>query len=323
MSRGRGVTQTFIGVVLFALIGHAEIETANLETRAGWVKSEANPVLGGTLGTCFDICVLKDEGKFRMWFSWRPKKSVALVESIDGVHWGEPRIALGPDPKSDWQADINRPVVVKRPDGYHMWYTGQAHGRSLIGYAVSKDGVTWVRVSDQPVLSPDQPWEKGAVMCPHVEWDETAKLLRMWYSAGEQYEPDAIGYATSADGKAWTKLPGNPIFQADPKKPWEQCKVTACQVVHHGDWYIMFYIGFHDVNRAQIGLARSRDGISGWERHPANPVISPGKGKWDHDACYKPFALFDNGKWMLWYNGRRAHVEQIGMATHLGEDLGF
>jgi len=85
----------------------------------------------------------------------------------------------------------------------------------------------------------------------------------------------------------------------------------------------MFYIGFHDVNRAQIGLARSRDGISGWERHPANPVISPGKGKWDHDACYKPFAIFDNGKWLLWYNGRRTHVEQIGMASHPGEDLGF
>ena len=27
----------------------------------------------------------------------------------------------------------------------------------------------------------------------------------MWYSGGEQYEPDAIGYATSKDGIDWTK----------------------------------------------------------------------------------------------------------------------
>jgi len=26
---------------------------------------------------------------------------------------------------------------------------------------------------------------------------------------------------------------------------------------------------------------------------------------------------------MLWYNGRRGSDEQIGLATHAGEDLGF
>jgi predicted GH43/DUF377 family glycosyl hydrolase len=173
------------------------------------------------------------------------------------------------------------------------------------------------------VLSPDQPWEKVAVMCPHVQWDESAKLFHMWYSGGEQYEPDAIGYATSPDGKAWTKFAGNPVFHSDPKHAWEQYKVTACQVVRQGGWQYMFYIGFHDVDHARIGIARSRDGIGNWERLPANPILGPGAGKWDADACYKPFAIFDKGKWMLWYNGRAGHVEQIGLATHSGKDLGF
>ena len=39
----------------------------------------------------------------------------------------------------------------------------------------------------------------------------------------------------------------------------------------------MFYIGFRDQDHAQIGLARSKDGITGWQRHPANPIIRPGK----------------------------------------------
>lgn len=294
------------------------------ETAAGWVKHPGSPVLGGALGTCFDIAVLRDEGKYRMWFSWRPKKSIALVESADGVTWSAPQIVLGPNRATAWEQDINRPVVVRRADGYHMWYTGQAGGKtSAIGYATSPDGKTWKRMSGKPVLAPDKPWEKVAVMCPHVIWDPIAKLFRMWYSGGEQYEPDAIGYATSPDGLAWTKRAGNPIFKNDPARPWEQHKVTACQVVKQGDWYLMFYIGFRDLDHAQIGLARSRDGVTNWERHPANPLIRPGLNKWDHDACYKPFAIFDGRQWLLWYNGRHGGVEQIGLATHAGQDLGF
>ncbi len=294
-------------------------------TAAGWEKYPGNPVLGGDLGTCFDVAVLRENGTYRMWFSWRPRDSVALTESRDGIHWSPPQISLGPNPGSGWENRINRPAVVKRGGAYHMWYTGQSPDWSWIGYATSPDGRHWRRASEKPVLSPDQPWEKVAVMCPHVLWDDRQQLYRMWYSAGEQYEPNAIGYATSPDGERWTKHKGNPVFAADPVTTWEQHKVTGCQVIPAGDWHIMFYIGFRDENRAQIGLARSRDGISGWQRHPANPVIFPTAGAWDADACYKPFAVFDSQgrRWLLWYNGRKGSVEQIGLATHAGYDLGF
>lgn len=292
------------------------------ETAAGWTKHAGNPVLGGKLGTCFDIAVLKQGDRYRMYFSWRPKRSVALVESRDGIHWSEPLIVLGPEPKTGWEQDINRPVVVQREDGFHMWYTGQARGRSAIGYATSPDGNTWTRKSSQPVLSAERPWEKVAVMCPHVLWDEPARQYRMWYSGGEQYEPDAIGYATSPDGLQWTKRE-QPVFVSDPAIPWECHKVTACQVIRQREWFVMFYIGFRDKHHAQIGIARSRDGVHDWLRHPVNPILCPGLDRWDHDACYKPFAIFDRSKWLLWYNGRRGKVEQIGLALHEGEDLGF
>lgn len=301
----------------------AAVPEARGETAAAWTKSPVNPVLGGALGTCFDVTVLKESNRFRMWFSWRPRKSLALVESPDGVHWDEPRVVLEPNPATDWEADINRPVVLRRPDGYHLWYTGQAKERSWIGYATSPDGRTWNRMSERPVLAPEAPWETMAVMCPHVLWDAARQQFRMWYSGGEQYEPNAIGYATSPDGIHWTKHPPNPVFRPDPNRLWEQERVTACQVVRQGDWHVMFYIGFRDIDHAQIGLARSRDGVTGWERHPANPIIRPGLNRWDHDAVYKPYALVNAGRWLLWYNGRRGGVEQIGLAIHPGEDLGF
>jgi hypothetical protein len=307
---------------LTVLLPTMALERTN-STSAGWVKSPANPVLGGALGTCFDVCLLRDRDVYRMWFSWRPKKAVALVESANGIDWSSPKIVLGPAPQTGWEDDINRPAVTHGPDGYHMWYTGQARDHSWIGHAISPDGIRWTRTSAKPVLSSDTPWEKVAVMCPDVMWDPATKLYRMWYSGGEQYEPDAIGCATSPDGKEWKKHPGNPVFKADPAREWEKHKVTACQVVRRDDWYYMFFIGFRDIDHAQIGLARSRDGITGWERHPANPIISPTPNGWDHDACYKPYAILDGNRWLLWYNGRHGSVEQIGLATHQGADLGF
>jgi beta-1,2-mannobiose phosphorylase / 1,2-beta-oligomannan phosphorylase len=298
-------------------------EQPEAETAAGWVKYEKNPVLGGSLGTCFDVSVLREGGKYRMWLSWRPKKSIALAESDDGLTWGRPVVVLGPDPASGWEDDVNRPVVLHHDGLYRMWYTGQARGKSSIGYATSPDGKSWKRMSDRPVLAPEQPWEKVAVMCPHVLYDDREKVYRMWYSGGEQYEPDAIGHATSADGLRWARHEKNPVFRPEARNGWEKDRVTACQVVRQGDWYVMFYIGFADRDHAQIGLARSRDGVGGWERHPANPVIRPGQGKWDADAVYKPYALFDGRRWLLWYNGRRGGVEQIGVALHGGQDLGF
>ena len=178
-------------------------------------------------------------------------------------------------------------------------------------------------MSETPVLSPDLPWEKVAVMCPNVLWDEAAGLYRMWYSGGEQYEPDAIGYATSPDGLHWTKEPANPVFRPNPAAVWEQARVAGAQVLRFDNWFYMFYIGYRDIDHAQIGVARSRDGVTNWQRNPRNPIVRPGQDAFDQDACYKPYAVFDGRRWMLWYNGRHGWLEQIALATHEGADLGF
>lgn len=296
------------------------------ETSGGWKKYEGNPVLGGDFGTIFDVSVLKNKsGVFQMYCSWRPKKSIALSESSDGLKWSSPVICLSNCDSSGWEDNVNRPVVIEKDNKYHMWYTGQADiegaGHSWIGYATSDNGRDWKRVS-RPVLSADSEWEKVAVMCPHVMWDEEEKIFKMWYSGGEQYEPDAIGYATSSDGINWRKYAGNPVFSSDKKNKWEQHKVTACQVIRRTDDYLMFYIGFMNIDYAQVGMARSKDGISGWERYSLNPVIKPGSG-WDSSAVYKPFAIKDNERWLLYYNGRKNNIEQIGVAIKEDNDPGF
>ena len=296
----------------------------NNGAHAQWVKYQNNPVLGGgELGTIFDISVLKNGKNYIMYSSWRPKRSVAVSFSSDGMNWTLPEIVLGPNDDTGWEDDINRPSALFKDGIYHLWYTGQYKGKnSWIGYATSTDGKNFVRQSDQPVVSPTEPWEKVAVMCPHVIWDEKEKIFKMWYSGGEQYEPDAIGYATSKDGLHWDKRP-QPVFSADPSKEFEKYKVTGCQVIRRKNDYLMFYIGFRDIDFAQIGMARSENGRDNWERYPGNPIISPVPDGWDASACYKPFAIQEKNRWMLWYNGRNGSVEQIGLAIHKRANLGF
>ena len=308
----------------YIIMAWGEDFTLSDQTFAQWKKYENNPVLGGgDLGTVFDVFVLKDGKNYVMYSSWRPKRSVAVSTSSDGINWTYPEIVLSPNDATDWEDDINRPAVLIKDGIYHLWYTGQYKSKnSYIGYATSKDGKNFVRQSDKPVISPTRPWEKVAVMCPHVIWDEEEKIYKMWYSGGEQYEPDAIGYATSKDGMNWDKRP-DPIFSADPSQEFEKYKVTACQVVKREKDYLMFYIGFLDINVAQIGMARSKNGIDNWERYEGNPIISPTPETWDASACYKPFAIQEKNRWMLWYNGRNESVEQIGLVIHQGENLDF
>lgn len=305
-------------IAIYKLVG------VNPEGKWNCYKYEGNPVLGGgELGTIFDISVLKDSGEYKMYCSWRPERSVALATSSDGINWSKPEIVLPPNEDSGWENDINRPVVVKRDSLYHMWYTGQKDGRSWIGYATSTDGRNFERQSADPVLSAEEDWEKVAVMCPHVIWDETDSIFKMWYSAGEQYEPDAIGYATSRDGLNWEKYTGNPVFKANPEKRWEKHKVTACQVIRREKDYLMFYIGFHDINYAQIGMARSRDGITDWQEYEHNPIITPEWRKWDASATYKPFAIREDDHWKLWYNGRDGALERIGLVIYPQSNIDF
>ena len=291
------------------------------ETNGNWKKYNGNPVLGGPeLGTCFDVFVLKESDGLKMYFSWRPKKSLAVSLSKDGVTWSDPKIILEPKYETGWEDDLNRNCVVKIGENYHMWYTGQARGHSFIGYAVSGDGYEWKRNGDLPVMVSESYWENRSVMNPHVIWDEDEKIFKMWYSGGETYEPNAIGYATSADGINWTKHKANPIYVCTRGNMYEQDRIGGCQVIKGKNEYTMFYIGYEDINTARICAAKSPDGITRWERCRHNPIISPTEDGWDGNACYKPYAFYNESedKWYLYYNGRNGGTEYIGLATHEG-----
>ena len=287
-----------------------------------FLKYDGNPLFDDALGTCFDVYVSKVDGKYRMDFSWRPKKSVAVTFSNDGIHWEEPVITLSPDPDSGWEADINRNCVIKVAGKYKMWYTGQADGYSAIGYAESDDGINFKRIQSAPVLTRERDWEGFSVMNPCVIFEDN--IYKMWYAAGETFEPNVLAYAESSDGIHWEKHGTEPIYTCKKENEYEQDRVGGCQVLHTEDMgYVMFYIGYSDIHHANICAARSNDGITKWERSHLNPIVVSTPGGWDADSCYKPSVIWDESanRWMLWYNGRNGDDERIGMALKSGKEL--
>lgn len=79
------------------------------------------------------------------------------------------------------------------------------------------------------------------------------------------------------------------------------------------------------MDHATVNLARSKDGLTNWEKSISNPIVAPGsEGSWNCDAVYKPFVLRDNvnGRWLLWYNGRCGEVESIGISSLKGNNFG-
>ena len=94
-------------------------------TAGGWEKEGSSPVIGGALGTVFDCCVREDNGEFRIWYSWRPARGIAMAYSTDGIHWSLPQLVMPRQINLSWAKDeVNRPCVLYRNGKYLMWFIG-------------------------------------------------------------------------------------------------------------------------------------------------------------------------------------------------------
>ena len=205
-----------------------------------------------------------------------------------------------------------------------MWYSAHSEERVVISRATSLDGVNWQRQGT--VLSPSLPWEKSAVMCPSVLRDDQGSY-HMWYSGGERYEPDAIGYATSPDGITWAAAARDPVLRPGAPGSWEADRVAGAHV-----YYTMANGCTPSTSASPTALRTPRSGSLGrqmasrWERHDDNPVITRGApGEFDSINVYKPFVVVDEACWRMWFNGSSPisgddtspdnRIEQIGYAS--------
>jgi predicted GH43/DUF377 family glycosyl hydrolase/pimeloyl-ACP methyl ester carboxylesterase len=211
------------------------------------------------------------------------------------------------------EAGVRAPAIIRDGDTLRMWYMGYDENSPLthIGYAWSLDGAVWHRYSNNPVISPTYPWEKGLVApCCVIKENNTFKL---WYAANPQAGfLTAIGYATSSDGINWTKHP-NPVFLPGDSTDWDYVNVGRLSVINDGNQYLMWYAAGNGMTHYQIGLATSVDGIN-WIKYNdpqtyeipyinSDPVISFRSCSGDWQDVVNPSVIKNGSGYHMLYGG--------------------
>lgn len=147
--QGRTVPFWFFGGLLISEDGGRTARRASAAPVLD--RSDFDPIIAGA------PWILREHGVWRMWYTsgvrWVCEDAglkhyyhVKYAESDDGVRWRrDGRVAI--DFAEDEYA-IGRPCVVHDGDVYRMWYSrrGDAY---RIGYAESRDGLTWTRHDDR------------------------------------------------------------------------------------------------------------------------------------------------------------------------------
>ena len=149
--------------------------------------------------------VLVDGGTWRMWYvsgtGWAdgsngrtPRYHIKYAESSDGVAWKRHGV-VAIDYASPSECAFGRPCVVNDAGRYRMWYSyrGDAY---RIGYAESRDGLSWTRIDDECVIGvSENGWDSEMVTYPLVfKLDDRWQML---YN-GNGFGRTGIGLATSA-----------------------------------------------------------------------------------------------------------------------------
>jgi hypothetical protein len=154
--------------------------------------------------------------------------------------------------------------------------------------------------------------------CPGVPIGATC--YRMWY-VGTVGEVRQIGYAVSADGLSWQRvpgpLPGGSVLGAGAAEAFDGGGVTMPSVLKEGDVFRMWYAGLNAEHQPNgIGVARSIDGLN-WTRETTRPVLpkSGREGVFDRDELPSLSVLKDRAPCMgvseggdcyrLWFEGLR------------------
>ncbi|MEW6096965.1 MAG: hypothetical protein AB1567_10670 [bacterium] len=147
--------------------------------------------------------VMIENGRWKMWYTsgirWEvideiPQSyyHIKYAESKDGINWiRKGTIAI--DFKTEKEKNIARPCVLKENSLYKMWYSYNQGLGYRIGYAESKDGITWIRKDKEAGITiSDSGWDSEVIAYPYVFRHKDKKY--MLYN-GNKFGKEGFGLA--------------------------------------------------------------------------------------------------------------------------------
>ncbi|MCP4787676.1 MAG: hypothetical protein GY903_16820 [Fuerstiella sp.] len=323
-------------------------EYTRLKQPVEWVRDSNNPVLAPRKGEfdatrCMNPWVVRDGQSYRLFYSGggddqKQRIGVGTAAINDLTQWTRvgPLFETGGAGSFDARWCVLPHVVQMTNDRWHLYYTGNAgRGSGLsafpgMGLATSRDGVTWSRFGDSPVLASSG--EHGDPDAVGVAGGSVLRVVRPGGSTHWRFyytgcpttgtphalnQQKTICLAVSDDGIQWEKR-GAVMFR-DPERDYEDIGVAG-PVVHQQEdgtfrmWYsaIGTRWGFYS-----ICYAESDDGIH-WRRgeHAGdNLQLTPTGDSWEQQMVEYPTVIREGDHLRMFYCGNGYGRSGIGTAV--------
>ena len=161
-----------------------------------------------------------------------------------------------------WDVKIReRGWIIREGELWRMWYTGYdgtRPGKKMLGYATSRDGLSWQPHSSNPIFKDH--WVEDVCVIPHE-----GKLYM--FAEGED---DNAQLLTSRDGIAWQRIGILDVRLTTGSAISDGPYGTPTVWFEDGVWNL-----FYERNDKGIWLARSRD-LKAFTNVQDEPVMLPG-----------------------------------------------
>ncbi|WP_375766555.1 family 43 glycosylhydrolase [Archangium gephyra] len=255
----------------------------------------SNPVMPGDYADPSVIRVGDDYWATATSSEWAPH--FPLLHSKDLVNWEQAGVVFESAP--EWaEANYWAPELLEDKGQFFVYYTARKKGGPLC-------------VSVATAAQPQGPYtDHGPLVCDPdgsidgvLIRDENDVPYLVWKQDGNSRgQPTPIwaqrlteDRTRFAEGSTRQQLIVNDA-------PWEGSVVEGPYLLKRDGWFYMFYAGGGCCGRTCSygeGVARSRKLLSGWEKHPSNPIVGanaewkcPGHGSVVTDASGQSYLLY-------------------------------
>lgn len=220
---------------------------------------------------------------------------------------------------------VYAPKILKNSDGspyvdsqgnYYLFYTasGTLLGRDYdqTGLALSKNLFNWTRYGSNPVL-PLGP--VGSVDYGDADAETVLKdgnIFHMWYGGNSNRggtDDNTINYATSTDGKNWSKYGSNPILKQGSGD--DNFDLYSPIVIKDGSVWKMWYTGHNSNEKFAVMYATAPQPQGPWTKYSNKFVFNPTDYTWPMEVWK------EKGKYYMTYGiySSEHHFDQIYLAS--------
>jgi len=173
------------------------------EDGLNFVRNETNPIFKPTgdwnNGRAIDAEVYFYKNKYFLYFASRDPQGKIQIQGVatapaktdfNRADWVQSTDNAILQPELPWEGEcIEAASIIKRNNKLYMFYAGDYNNKpQQVGVAVSKDGINWKRLSDQPFLANGKPgeWNSSESGHPCIFEDKNKKTYLFYQGNDDQ-----------------------------------------------------------------------------------------------------------------------------------------